>query len=30
MTVSEDKIVLGSGKLYCVEFAGTIPENSVV
>lgn len=30
MTVSEDKIVLGSGKLYCVEFAGAIPENSVV
>lgn len=28
--MSEEKIVLGSGKLYVVEFSGTIPENAVL
>lgn len=28
--MSEEKIVLGSGKLYIVEFTGTIPANNVI
>lgn len=30
MTVKPERIVLGSGKLYVMEFAGDVPENSVV
>ena len=26
----EKRIILGSGKLYCQEFAGTIPEDSII
>lgn len=27
---ASERIVLGSGELYCVEFAGTVPEDSVI
>lgn len=27
---NKDKITLGSGKIYCVEYAGTIPEDAVI
>lgn len=27
---ASERIVLGSGKLYCVEYTGTIPEDSVI
>lgn len=28
--MANEKIVLGSGKIYCVEYAGTIPENATI
>lgn len=28
--MANEKIVLGSGKIYCVEYAGTIPENAAI
>lgn len=28
--MSNEKIVLGSGKIYCVEYAGSIPEDTVI
>lgn len=28
--MENEKIVLGSGKIYCVEYAGSIPEDSVI
>lgn len=30
MATAEEKIVLGSGKLYVLEFSGQIPENNVI
>ncbi len=30
MATDGEKIVLGSGKLYCMEFTGTIPANNVI
>jgi hypothetical protein len=30
MATADEKIVLGSGKLYCMEFTGAIPENTAI
>lgn len=30
MAEADEKIVLGSGHLYCLEFTGTIPENTII
>lgn len=30
MSAKDEKIVLGSGDLYCMEFSGTLPENAVI
>ncbi len=30
MATEGEKIVLGSGDLYCTEFAGTVPENNII